>query len=135
MTLHAYVPRPALEFSPLDRLDLFPGRADFDISMIPPRLVIQLNLFAGQLYMRPFQEYTEVCDILGLAWSSQLDVEVQSDGFIIIEGNLTPNRSPVKFLRLLMTKIRRNCQTIEKTHMGRVLDGSLLDDSDFDVTL
>jgi hypothetical protein len=39
--------------------------------------------------------------------------------------------SPVKFLKLLMTKIRRNYKGINKTCMETILDGRLLRPSDF----
>jgi hypothetical protein len=39
--------------------------------------------------------------------------------------------SPVKFLKVLMIKIRRNCESIDKTYMGRILDGRLLRPSEF----
>lgn len=136
-TLHLYAPRPNLGFRALDGLDLYavPARGKL---VLPRHLVVQLNLFAGQLYLRSFQEYVEVCMFLGLAWETAKEgCVVAADGFIVKNGTSSKtsksafNDSPVKFLKVLMTKIRRNCAGVDKTHMGRIFDGRLLRPSDF----
>jgi hypothetical protein len=132
VTVHNYLPRPSLQFKALDSLDLFTEGESFESSGIPQYLSIQLNLFAGQLYLSTFKEYTAMCDFLGLAWQPQdHGVEVASDGFIVKGNSSSFTRSPVKFLYVLMTKIRRNCDSIEKTHMGRILNGTLLEGTEF----
>lgn len=132
VTLHTYLPRPSLQFKALDSLDLFTEGALFEAGSVPQDLRIQLNLFAGQLYLSSFEEYVALCDFLGLAWQPQADgAEVASDGFILKNNTSGFCKSPVKFMYVLMTKIRRNCDTIEKTHMGKILDGMLLEKSDF----
>lgn len=135
VTLHIYAPRCNLEFHSLDALDLFTEGKTFDPSSIPRHLVVQLNLFAGQLYLSSFKEYTQVCDILGLAWrAAEEGVLVRADGFIVsAPEKMRFKDSPVKFLKVLMTKIRRNCEGIEKTHLGKILDGGLLEEADFDL--
>jgi hypothetical protein len=40
-------------------------------------------------------------------------------------------RSPVPFLRTLLMKIRREGEGIEKTHLGRILNGVRLEEADF----
>ena len=60
---------------------------------------------------------------------------VRADGFIE-PGERSSNSSkfkisPVQFLKLLLTKIRRDCGGIEKTHMGKMVDGTLLTMEDF----
>jgi hypothetical protein len=99
---------------------------------------VQLNLFTGQLYLGSFKEYVEVCAFLGLAWEkAEEGCVVAADGFIMQDNSGTRTSSsmfsdsPVKFLKVLMMKIRRNCEGIDKTHMGRILDGRLLRLSDF----
>ena len=135
VTLHIYAPRPSLVFRPLDALDLFTEGKPFDPHSVPRHLIVQLNLFAGQLYLSSFKEYTEVCDFLGLAWrAAEEGILVRADGFIVpAPGKRGFKDSPVKFLKVLMTKIRRNCEGIEKTHLGKMLDGALLEEADFDV--
>jgi hypothetical protein len=133
VTLHNYLPRPNLQFRALDSLDLFTQGRHFDPSTVPCHLTIQLNLFAGQLYFGSFEQYTATCDFLGLAWKPQEHgVEVASDGFIVKGNTSNFTISPVKFLYVLMTRIRRNCDGIEKTHMGRVLNGTLLEKIEFE---
>ena len=138
-TLHLYSPRPNLGYRPLDSLDLHTVPARPEKLILPRSLVVQLNLFAGQLYLSTFQEYVDVCDFLGLMWKTAGEgCIVAPDGFIIRESvDMATSRpkfafSPVKFMKLLMTKIRRNCEGIEKTHMGAILDARLLRESDFE---
>jgi hypothetical protein len=132
VTLHSYLPRPSLQFKALDSLDLFIEGGSFELSAIPQHLSIQLNLFAGQLYLSTLEEHIAVCDFWGLAWQSQEHgVEVAPDGFIVKGKPSNFTRSPVKFLCVLLTKIRRNCDSIEKTYMGRILNGTLLERTEF----
>ena len=134
VTIHPYAPRPDMSFQPLDRLDLITLGKKFKSSLTPRNLILQLNLFAGQLCLHSFGEYKELCDFLGLAW------EVAKDGEEIgVDGFITPSpaketgfkQSPVSFLKILLTKIRRDCGKIDKTHLGRILNGERLKESDF----
>lgn len=133
VTLHLYAPRPNLEFRPLDTLDLFTEGKAFNPHSVPPYLTVQLNLFAGQLYMGSLKEYTEVCKFLGLASRAvEEGFLVGADGFIISgPGKSRFTKSPVEFLKVLLTKVRRSCESIDKTHLGRLLYGALLDEADF----
>jgi hypothetical protein len=138
VALHVYAALPSLCFRPLDDLDLYTVPVGLGKRSLPRHLVIQLNLFAGQLYFSSFEEYIEVCEYLGLAWKKTgADCVVASDGFIIRgrntqEASKSPfTASPVQFLKVLITKIRRNNEGIDKTHVGKLLDGQLLCRSDF----
>ena len=133
--LHLYAPRPSLAFPPLDALKLYtipPLRPGWQL---PCHLRLQLNLFAGQLYFASFQDYKKTCDSLSLAWKpTEEGTVVEADGFIVrglddLETGI--RRSPVKFLKLLLTKIRRDCKGIDKTHWGRILGGEILRELDF----
>lgn len=42
----------------------------------PPELVIQLNLFTGQLYLQSYNEYKRVYRYLGLAYMENEDEEI-----------------------------------------------------------
>ncbi|KAJ3543984.1 hypothetical protein NM208_g3286 [Fusarium decemcellulare] len=139
VTLHTYAPRINLGFQPLDHLKLYTVPQRETKIEIPLDLSIQLNLFAGQLYLSSFDEYTAVCDALGLAWGPVDDsVTIGPDGFIP-PGNLTGTivnrsgftKSPVRFLKVLMAKIRQECELIEKTHVGKILEGIRLLEDDF----
>jgi hypothetical protein len=138
VTLHLYSPRPNLGFRALDRLDLYTVPARPVTPTLPRRLILQLNLFAGQLYLGSFAEYVEVCRLLGLAFEkTEEGCVVAADGFILGGGSDWGasksgfRSSPVPFLKVLTTKIRRNCEAIDKTHLGAILDGRLLLPSDF----
>lgn len=138
VALHLYAPRPNLGFRALDGLDLYTVPGLSGTASPPRRLVLQLNLFAGQLYLSSFVEYVEICEFLGLAWDkTEEGCVVAPDGFILQESGVQGvcksrfSNSPVRFLQVLMTKIRRNCEGIEKTHMGTILDGRLLRGANF----
>lgn len=104
---------------------------------IPRSLRIELNLFAGQLYLASFGKYTDVCDYLCLSWGDTADV-VAVDSFIEPRRRTRAHRgmanfaeSPVQFLRTHLEKTRRDGSAIDKTHVGRMLAGLLLTDDDF----
>ncbi|KAI0468184.1 hypothetical protein F4859DRAFT_517375 [Xylaria cf. heliscus] len=133
VALHLYSPRPNLEYRPLDRLDLYTVPETLKDRRIPRRFITELNLFAGQLYITSFDEYIDICKFLGLPWEPAGDGQViGADGFIHLGGESGLSASPVEFFKLLFTKIRRNCETIDKTHMGKILDNQLLSREDFE---
>jgi hypothetical protein len=139
VALHLYAPRANLGYSPLDRLDLYTVPWRPVAREIPRALTVELNLFAGQLYVNSYDEYIEVCEFLGIAWEPAKDGEViAADGFILrdlqgrVGGKSGLRNSPVAFMKILMTKIRRNCAKIDKTHMGQILDNELLTAGDFE---
>ncbi|KAB8276571.1 hypothetical protein BDV30DRAFT_235642 [Aspergillus minisclerotigenes] len=67
VTLHLYVPRSNLGLKPLDKLDLYNVSGEVISALCIPRsFIIDLNLFAGKLYLGSYEEYVEVCDVL--AW-------------------------------------------------------------------
>ncbi|KIW67539.1 hypothetical protein PV04_06783 [Phialophora macrospora] len=136
--LHLDAPRPNLGIRSLDGLDLYVVSGMPSSPRLPSHLVTQLNLFAGQLYLNSFKEYVEVCTTLGLAWQkAENESTIAADGFIIRDCNSQTagasgfTQSPVLSLRVLMTKIRKNCEEIDKTHMGAILGSRLLSPSDF----
>lgn len=111
-------------------------------SPLPPHLVTQLNLFAGQLYFKTFDEYIRLCKMLRLAWE-QADAGdcIEADGFLrsatsevgteVIRTS-TLKKSPISFLKAFLSKSRRDGQAIGKTHLGKVLDGAQLQKKDLD---
>jgi hypothetical protein len=52
VTLHMYSARFSLELPSLDALDLFIQGKEYSSDQLPCHLVILLNLFSGQIYMR-----------------------------------------------------------------------------------
>lgn len=94
---------------------------------VPRELVLQLNLFAGQLYLRTHEEYVEMCRFLGLACVANGGVVGAGDGFFVgrvggegYEG-CEFETSPVGMLSVLVKNIRRDCVDIGRSHVGRIL--------------
>ncbi|KAI6313641.1 hypothetical protein MCOR30_010221 [Pyricularia oryzae] len=144
VVLHLYAPRVLLGFRPLDGLRLYTTPALSDGWAVSPRLVLQLNLFSGQLYFNSFVEYTAVCDMLGLDWRGCAGKQEQSvsgvgaDGFVNPvfrstdhETGCTFRHSPVGFLKVFLSKVRRDSKGIDRTHIGKMLDAVLLTEKDF----
>lgn len=138
VALHVYAPRVNLEYRRLDTLDLYTVPAELKGRRVPLRLVTELNLFAGQLYFASYEQYVDACKFIGVSWeprdddddedsSSGTNRKKEGEG----EGGGGAKVSPVAFFTELHTKIRRNCQTIDKTHMGKLLGFHLLAPSDF----
>ncbi|KAK4459473.1 hypothetical protein QBC42DRAFT_299412 [Cladorrhinum samala] len=140
VTLHAYLPRPSLTFRTMEDLNTYavPAEAaDKDWEPVSPELVMQLNLFAGQLYLRSYDEYKRLCRHLGLAYTANEDEDsaVPPDGFVGRKKypGCEFDASPVAFLNKVYNDIRRDCMGgIEKTHMGRILAGDMLTEDDFE---
>lgn len=144
VVLHLYAPRVLLGFRPLDGLRLYTTPALSDGWAVSPRLVLQLNLFSGQLYFNSFVKYTAVCDMLGLDWRGCAGKQEQSvsgvgaDGFVNPvfrstdhETGCTFRHSPVGFLKVFLSKVRRDSKGIDRTHIGKMLDAVLLTEKDF----
>ncbi|KAE8334599.1 hypothetical protein BDV24DRAFT_170024 [Aspergillus arachidicola] len=133
--MHLYAPRQIQGYSSLDSLTLYTVPGGSSIVEIPILLRLQLNLFAGQLYIGSYSEYCEICDFLGVASCKTPEhLTVAADGFIIeghTESKSTFHQSPLKFLKVLLSQIRKDGQEIDKTHLGKILDGKLLHPDEF----
>lgn len=135
VTLHLYKPRCITGHQSFDQLDFFTIPAREPQREVPRALLTQLDLFAGQLYFNSYKHYLDTCKFLGLAADVPREGEVvAADGYILRdgEGKSKFDKSPVQFLQALTSKIRRNGQGISKTHVGSMLDGKLLQRSDFE---
>ena len=135
VAVHLYKPRTNAAYRTFERVDFFTIPAEAALALeVPPNLVIELNLFAGQHYLTSYDDYLQVCKYLGLATETPKAGErVAADGFILEDADgVRVRASPVKFLQTLMSTIRANGKSISKTHMGRILDGNLLQRKDFE---
>ncbi|KAH6230109.1 hypothetical protein HBI42_037710 [Parastagonospora nodorum] len=134
VTLHLFSPRVNSSYAPLDALDLYTIGHDFVPGSVPRTLTAQLNLFAGSLYLSSYAEYTELCNFLGLLHSdAKKGQQVNADGFITpATGVWKMKTSPVPFLRALLMRIRKEGEGLEKTHLGKILNGVRLEESDFE---
>jgi hypothetical protein len=134
VTMHLYAPRINLAYQPLDGLDLYTLGEPYAMFYAPRTATMQLNLYAGQLYLRSFDEYMELCQYLGLAWTAAKGGERQrADGFVMSSvGKWGLKDSPINFLKVFLTKVRLQCEGIEKTHMGKIVDGTPLEKNDIE---
>ncbi|KAI0179721.1 hypothetical protein GGR52DRAFT_587251 [Hypoxylon sp. FL1284] len=139
VALHVYAPRSNLGHRALDSLDLYTVPERLKRRRIPQRLITELNLFAGQLYFGSFEQYVDACKFLGISYETPgEDEEIAADGFILrdsdwrVGGESGLRESPVEFFKILYTRIRNNCENIDKTHMGKLLDNQLLGARDFE---
>jgi hypothetical protein len=130
VSLHIYAPRLSSSMRILEDLSFCAIPSVPKVWAIPP-VVMQLNLFAGQLYLRSYEEYVSLCNFLGLcSHPPDMDVKVACDGFIspATRGGLYPTTagtcsfttSPVNFLRIV-TALRRKGQSYALSHMGIIL--------------
>lgn len=144
-TLHVYSPRPSRQINSLDNLTLYtvpstpPNEAREEL---PLHLAVQLNLYSGQLFFKSFEDYVELCNMLRICWKeAEAGDTVDADGFIreassqaavLAIQSSTLRTSPVQFLRAFLSKSRKDYQSIGKTQLGRVLDGTLLESKEFE---
>lgn len=135
-TLHDYTPRQNKSIPRFDRLTLYNVSQSPSEVEVPDTLRIMLNLFGGQRYLESYSEYQYLCELLGVASAkTPKGVVVAPDGFILqgCDNSRTPFRqSPLKFLKVLLSNIQNDCHEIDKTHLGRIVDGRLLQPSDFE---
>lgn len=135
VTMHTFMPRIHESYPPLDQLTLYNIGRDFDATSVPASLRVQLNLFSGSLYLDSYEEYIELCGFLGIAYSSdglRDDQQVFSDGFISPPaGKWGLRTSPIPFLRALLMRIRHKGDGLEKTHLGKIMNGVRLEEADF----
>ncbi|KAK0245427.1 hypothetical protein EDD85DRAFT_917513 [Armillaria nabsnona] len=137
--LHIYSPKVSVSTKRFDDLQFYcipkPGTWQINDAL----LITQLNIFAGQLYLRDYKEYQQLCSFLGLyqgQHSTDENVPIQSDGFIKPEhrgeGDISPFKtSPVPFLKALPGS-RRKEHPYLATHLGKMLHGHVLTPESFD---
>ncbi|KAH7361363.1 hypothetical protein BKA66DRAFT_444744 [Pyrenochaeta sp. MPI-SDFR-AT-0127] len=129
--LHIYSAKVNLGYNSLDDLNLYNVSRDKVHRNIPRAIVSRLCQFSGQLYLSSFDDYVEFCTSLGIAWTAaNSDVMLGPDGFITpgqkrgsVAHDSQFSKSPLRFLKVLITKIRQNSEHIERTHMGRIFQG------------
>ena len=141
VNLHLYAPRTTKSMKPCDDLALYSIPAVSNGWAPPSSLMDQLNLFAGQLYLKDYGTYIQLCRFLCVYARDLQDeegIEVGCDGFILpdsrprhLQSVDTFQTSPLDSLRKLMG-LRRKGMRFGPTHMGKLLDGRLLSEDDFD---
>lgn len=149
LRLHVYAPRVTQSMRSFSNLDFYsiPSRTSLTSSSVPSPVQFQVDLFAGQLYLLDHQEYVNLCAFLGLYVlpadpDKQLDVQVESDGFVKPEHRAKlvqyhPNyaackftSSPIPMLKELFGRRRKGMNYL-RTHMGHILHARNLMPNDF----
>ena len=121
---------------------------DLKLHSIPPlpsdwtppwELIDQLNVFAGQLYLRDYTSYLRLCRFLGVltkASESSDSTKILRNLFNIPGGfeemEITFSGSPLPAVMALLA-IRTRGRPFAHTHMGRILQGQILTEKDFEV--
>jgi hypothetical protein len=134
--LHVYAPRTSQRMKPSDDLRLYsipPLPSDWT----PPwALIDQLNVFAGQFYLRDYESYLRLCRLLSVPATKQSrnDAVVRRNLFTIRgspkENEITLPDSPLHFVKALLA-IRSRGLPFTHTHMGKVVQGQFLTAKDF----
>lgn len=92
-TMHLFKARWNVSYAALDSLDFHTIPRRSPTLTIPRPLSIQLNLFAGSLYITSYDDYLEICRFLGLAAESvtaemsAAGWEIATDGSILRDEN------------------------------------------------
>lgn len=139
--LHIYTPRVISTMKPCDDLRFY-SIPSLPVQWMPlEALILQLNIFAGQLYFPHHSTYVQLCRFLGIYIADvegQGAFEVQSDGFIRPEDRPpTANQpslfdqSPIPMLKNLFS-IRRKGVGYLPTHIGKLLSAQRLTNEDFE---
>lgn len=138
--LHMYAARVKKATKTLEDLTFF------NIPALPPVWeppcatdIGQLNLWAGQLYLKDFEAYTQLCLVLGLIGdNTRGEVRWEKDGFVKREnrsGEMLDicklETSALPFLKEVVS-LRRKGMNYTSTHMGKILGGGVLTQADFE---
>ena len=133
--LHVYAPRTSERMKPSDDLQLYtipPLPSDWT----PPwALIDQLNVFAGQLYLRDYEAYLRLCRFLDIPTQESPNDTVIRRNLFNIPGSFEENEiefasSPLPFVMALLA-IRTRGRPFAQTHMGKILQGQLLTRKEF----
>ena len=134
--LHVYIPRTSERVKPTDDL-MFYSILPVPESWTPPwDLTNQLNLFAGQLYLRDWDAYLRLSNFLNLEKGAREEKTRRGAWYNLFNlGSCDEFKKahPNSLLPLVMTllAIRRRGTPFEGTHMGKILQGRALTPSDF----
>ncbi|KAH0835817.1 hypothetical protein J3R83DRAFT_9676 [Lanmaoa asiatica] len=134
--LHVYAPRTSQRMKPSDNLKLYsipPLPSDWN----PPWVLIdQLNMFAGQLYLRDYKSYLRICRFLGvLTKELPNDIAIRWNLFKIPgsfeDDEIRFSASPLPSVMALFA-VRNRGRPFAQTHMGKILQGQILTERDID---
>ncbi|KAH7012087.1 uncharacterized protein B0I36DRAFT_369914 [Microdochium trichocladiopsis] len=129
VALHLYAPLLNEGFRSLDKLDLYTVPSSLSMTKplpdIPMEVTLELDLFAGQLYFKSYAEFEALRVYLLDRSVAAFDGQAGGSESRLLDENL------VGLLNIIMTRIRRYCETIDKTHTGKALHGCRIAEEDF----
>jgi hypothetical protein len=134
--LHVYAPRTSQHMKPSDDLQLY-SIPSLPSDWTPPwALIDQLNVFAGQLYLRDHESYLRLCRFLGVPTKELSNGPAIRWNLFNIPGSfeemeITFSGSPLPSVMALLA-IRSRGRPFAQTHMGKILHGQLLSEKDFE---
>jgi hypothetical protein len=148
VTLHTYGARSSRMMRSFEDLRSFMVPNRDNLSPFPSVVINELNLFAGQLYFQSVGAYEETCRMLGLYLKELPEVLEGYVGAIGVTGFVREMQArealglqgaqfsdnPVEFLRNFIG-LRRKGQSFFSAHLGQVLHGRELYESDFGESL
>ncbi|KIM24742.1 hypothetical protein M408DRAFT_331697 [Serendipita vermifera MAFF 305830] len=141
--LHSFAPRNnlgAISWEDFNFLTLPSTTTTFSL---PRTLALQLNLFSGSVYLRDYETYRDVCRVLRLHFGP-LDhdlrkPEIINASFFVLDpqarqelemGEFGFNVNALPFFQN-MIRLRRFGREFGPSHMGKILYGTRLRESDF----
>ncbi|KAF8154797.1 hypothetical protein B0H34DRAFT_799544 [Crassisporium funariophilum] len=141
--LHMYAPRTIRSMKSFEDLTFYcipplsPGKAA--LASPPVDMRVQLNIWAGQLYLDEYETYLRLCMLLGISPTESAQYHsVERDRFVPSRGRNEEmasvclfNKSPVPLLKSLFG-LRRKGLSYDGTHMGQILHARILTPEDFD---
>lgn len=146
--LHVYTPRLTQSMKSFSDLGFYTVPTLPTLNWSPPSPIIQmqLNLWAGQLYLQDYTEYRWLCAFLGICLDTGIHarngIPVQSDGFVMPADRQVLARrypeyaicqftsSPINMLKELIS-YRRKGMSYVRTHLGQILHARRLGPNDF----
>lgn len=139
--LHLYSPRVAKSQKSFEDLKFYCiPRLPASWKPPSPDQIIQLNIWAGQLYLPHLESYVQICKFFGICTKEACDddaIQVQPDGFILPrhrQGTMYSScrftESPLPFLKEIIS-LRRKGMSFLTTHMGKITHARFLHDQDF----
>lgn len=120
--LHLFAPRTCLDMRSADDLLLYALPAPPPRWRAPRALMLTLLLFAGQLYLRTYDDYVAMCQLLGVRHRADAKEEQEEND----EDVGTFGSDAVPFFLELFERIRHPLADISNTDIGCILNGKVL---------
>jgi hypothetical protein len=127
-TLHLFAPRTSLATRSADDLLLYMTPPLLPGWRAPRALLLTLRLFAGQLYLRSYDEYVSMCRLLGVPCHADTDGGESSSGAKEQEEEDAYAFGPaaVPFFLALFKRIRHPAADFSTTDLGHIFAGDVL---------